>query len=77
MRFVIWLLTTAGAVAVAAWLLDGISFEGADWQDKVLPLLGVALILGLVSTFIKPVVSCSPSPSSSSPSACCCWSSTP
>jgi putative membrane protein len=56
MRYVIWLLTTAGGVAVAAWLLDGISFAGADWQDKVLPLLGVSLILGLVSTFIKPVV---------------------
>ena len=56
MRFVTWMLTTAGGVAVAAWLLDGISFEGADWQDKVLPLLGVSLILGLVSTFISPVV---------------------
>ena len=56
MRFVTWMLTTAGGVAVAAWLLDGISFEGADWQDKVLPLLGVALILGLVSTFISPVI---------------------
>ncbi|WP_457206754.1 phage holin family protein [Nocardioides sp. P5_C9_2] len=56
MRFVIWLLTTAGAVAVAAWLLDGISFDGADWQDKVVPLLGVALILGLVTTFVKPVI---------------------
>jgi putative membrane protein len=56
MRFVIRLLTTAVAVAAAAWLLDGISFDGSDWQDKVLPLLGVSLILGLVSTFIKPVV---------------------
>ena len=56
MRFVIWLLTTAGAVAGAAWLLDGISFDGADWQDKVLPLLGVSLILGLVTTFVAPVV---------------------
>lgn len=56
MRIVIRLLTTAAAVAVAAWLLDGISFDGADWQDKVLPLLGVSLILGLVSTFVKPVV---------------------
>jgi putative membrane protein len=57
MRFVTWLLTTAAGVAVAAWLLDGISFDGADWQDKVLPLLGVSLILGLVTMFIKPVVS--------------------
>jgi putative membrane protein len=56
MRFVISLLTTAAAVAVAAFLLDGISFEGTDWQDKVLPLLGVSLILGLVTTFVSPVV---------------------
>lgn len=56
MRFVIWLLTTAAGVAVAAWLLEGISFDGTDWQDKVLPLLGVSLILGLVTTFVAPVV---------------------
>ena len=56
MRFVIWLLTTAAGVAVAAWLLDGISFDGTDGQDKVLPLLGVSLILGLVTTFVAPVV---------------------
>jgi putative membrane protein len=56
MRFVIWLLTTAAGVAVAAWLLDGISFDGTDWQDKVLPLLGVSLILGLVTTFVAPLV---------------------
>ena len=56
MRFLTWWLTTAAGVAVAAWLLDGISFDGTDWQEKELPLLGVALILGLVTTFIKPVI---------------------
>ena len=56
MRFVTWLLTTAGGVAVAAWLLDGITIKGAEWQDKVLPLLGAALILGIVSAFVAPVV---------------------
>ncbi|HEX5918480.1 MAG TPA: phage holin family protein [Nocardioides sp.] len=61
MRFVTWLLTYAVGLAVAAWLLDGIWFEGADngqaeLQDKIVPLLLVALILGLVSTFIEPVV---------------------
>lgn len=61
MRFVTWLLTYAVGLAVAAWLLDGIWFEGADagqaeLQDKIVPLLVVALILGLVSTFIEPVV---------------------
>lgn len=61
MRFVTWLATYAVGLAVAAWLLDGIWFDGAsngsaEVQDKVLPLLGVALILGLVSTFIEPVI---------------------
>ena len=61
MRFVTWLLTYAAGLAVAALLLDGIWFDGADngsaeIQDKLLPLLGVALILGLVSTFVEPVV---------------------
>ncbi len=61
MRFVTWLLTYAAGLSVAAWLLDGIWFEGAkdgqaEVQDKILPLLLVALILGLVSTFVEPVV---------------------
>ena len=61
MRFNTWLLTYAAGLSVAAWLLDGISFSGADsgqaeLQDKVVPVLLVALILGLVSTFIEPVI---------------------
>lgn len=61
MRFLTWLLTYAAGLSVAAWLLDGISFAGArsgqaELQDKVVPVLLVALILGLVSTFIEPVI---------------------
>ncbi len=61
MRFVTWLLTYAAGLAVAAWLLDGIWFNGpsagqAELRDKILPLFVVALILGLVSTFIEPVI---------------------
>ena len=42
-------------------LLDGIWFDGpahgnAELQEKWSPLLAVALILGLVSTFVEPVV---------------------
>jgi putative membrane protein len=60
-RFVTWLLTTAAGVAVATWLFDGIYFTGPssgqeEFQHKVLPLLLVALILGLVSNFVRPVV---------------------
>jgi putative membrane protein len=60
-RFVTWLLSTAVAVAVATWLFDGIYFTGptsgsAELTHKVLPLLGVSLILGLVSMLVKPVL---------------------
>lgn len=61
MRFVTWLLTYAAGLAMAAQLLDGIAFDGAtsgraELTDKIVPLLIVALILGLVSTFIEPVI---------------------
>jgi putative membrane protein len=60
-RFVTWLLTTAAAVAAATWLFDGIYFTGpssgsAEIQHKILPLLLVALILGVVSMYVEPVV---------------------
>ncbi len=61
-RIAAWLLTNAAAVAVATWLLDEIRFDGpvepfgSEVQEKVLPLLGVALILGLVTVFVEPVV---------------------
>jgi putative membrane protein len=61
MRFVSWLVTTAVAVAVAAWLIDGIRFTGPrQWPDefteKLVPLLLVALILGVVTSFVKPIL---------------------
>jgi putative membrane protein len=60
-RFVTWLLTTAAGVAVATWLFEGIYFTGpatgpAEIRHKILPLLLVALILGIVSNFVRPVV---------------------
>lgn len=61
MRFLTWLLTTAIAVATAAWLIDGIRFSGpdsgtAEIQEKLLPLILVSLLLGLISSFVKPVL---------------------
>ena len=61
MRFLTWLLTYAAGLAIAALMLDGIWFNGpssgsAELKEKVLPLMIVALILGLVSTFIEPVI---------------------
>src|SRR3954468_19596724 len=61
MRVVTWLSSTAAGVAVATWLVSGIYFTGpsSGWDEvthKVVPLLLVALILGVVSSFVKPVV---------------------
>jgi putative membrane protein len=58
---VTWLLTNAVAVAAAALLFDDIWFNGptsgrAELEEKWLPLLIVALILGVVSSFVKPVL---------------------
>lgn len=61
-KLIAWLATNAAAVAVATWLLGGIRLDGptspftGELREKVLPLLGVALILGLVTALVEPVV---------------------
>ena len=44
--------------AAAAWLIDGIKFTpgNAPTSEKIVPLLLVALILGAVTAFVKPVL---------------------
>ena len=57
LKFLGWLATNAVALAVAAWIFDGIGFGGSDdWQGKFWPLLFVALILGIVNSFVSPVL---------------------
>lgn len=61
MRIVLRLISTALALAVAAWLFAGIRFTGPtsgteELQEKLLPLLLVAAILGLVTSFVKPLL---------------------
>ncbi|MGL5823358.1 MAG: phage holin family protein [Nocardioides sp.] len=61
MRTVIWLGINALAIAVAAWVLDGIWFAGptsgqAELAEKAVPVLLVSVILGLVTVFVEPVV---------------------
>jgi len=60
-RFLTWLVTTAVSLATAAWLIEGISFSGAtsgraEIEDKILPLLVVSLILGVVTSLVKPIL---------------------
>jgi putative membrane protein len=61
MRFLTWLVTTAVAVAVATLIIKGIYFTGPahgqeEIKHKLVPLLLVALILGVVTSFVKPVL---------------------
>jgi putative membrane protein len=54
MRFAIRWAITAAAVAVAAWILSGIEVTGAH---DVLTVVLVAVVLGLVNAFVRPIVS--------------------
>lgn len=55
MRCLITLLANAVALAVATWLLGGITLTAHDTQQKVAVMLAVALIFGIVNTVVKPV----------------------
>lgn len=56
MKLIIWILANTLALAAAAWILDGISFEGADWQEKLAPAILVAVILSVVSLYLAPTL---------------------
>jgi len=61
MSFLARVIVTAAALAVAAWLVGGIWFDGPqqgmdEVQEKILPLLLVALILSLVNSVVRPVL---------------------
>ena len=55
MRFLLRLLANAGALAVATWLLSGITLTAETTERKVLTLLVVALIFGVVNAIVKPI----------------------
>jgi putative membrane protein len=55
--WVIRVVINACALAVAAWLFDGITVNGSSDRNRVLILLVVALIFGIVNEYVRPVVS--------------------
>jgi putative membrane protein len=55
-RLIVRLLATAVALAVAAWLVDGISVGPGTDTERALTLLGVAIIFGLVNAIVRPVL---------------------
>ena len=57
MKLLIWLVTNTLAVGVAAWLVPDIRFTERGGLAEYWPtLLAVGVILGLVSSFVKPVI---------------------
>ena len=59
-KLVGWLATNAVALAAAVLIFDGIGFTGSSgWDevaDNVWALLFVALILGIVNSFVSPII---------------------
>jgi putative membrane protein len=55
-NLIIKLLANAVALAIAAWLISGITIQGATTGRRILTLLIVAAIFGLVNALVKPIV---------------------
>ncbi|WP_395658957.1 phage holin family protein [Nocardioides sp.] len=60
LKFLGWLATNAVALAAAVLIFDGIGFgDSTGWDqvsDNVGALLFVALILGIVNSFVSPII---------------------
>jgi putative membrane protein len=56
MRFLIRVLASAAALAVATAVVAGIELTTASVTSKVLTLLAVALIFGVINAVLKPIV---------------------
>jgi len=52
-KFLIWVVVNALALAAAAWLLAGITVTG---QHQVLHMVLVALVFGVINAVVRPVV---------------------
>jgi putative membrane protein len=55
-RLIVRLLVSAVALAVAAALVDGISVGPGTDLERMLTLLGVAVIFGLVNAIVGPIL---------------------
>jgi putative membrane protein len=55
-RFLIWVVVNALALAAAAGLLPGITLTGATQGDQIVTLVLVGLVFGVVNAVVRPVV---------------------
>ena len=51
MSFILSFLVTAGSLAIAIWIVDGLEFTGSWWEFLI-----VAVILGLANLIVKPIL---------------------
>jgi putative membrane protein len=56
MRFLLRVLASAAALAVATAVVPGIELQTASLGKKTLTLIGVALIFGVINAVLKPIV---------------------
>ena len=56
MRFILRVVVSAAALAMATWVVPGIQLlAGSDWS-KTGTLLGVAAIFGVINAVLKPLI---------------------
>jgi len=55
-RFLLWVVVNAAALAVATGLLAGISLTADTAGHRLLTLLLVAVVFGLINAIVRPVV---------------------
>ncbi|MGN6162006.1 MAG: phage holin family protein [Marmoricola sp.] len=54
-KIVVWVLTNALALGVAAWLVPGIEFTGSTkTSDRIVQVICVGAVFGIVNAFVKP-----------------------
>jgi putative membrane protein len=56
MRFLVRLIASAAALAIATWILSDITLTASSTLREVLVLLVVALIFGVLNAIIKPIL---------------------
>jgi putative membrane protein len=55
MRLILRLLANAAALAVATWLLSGISLTAPTLEGKLVTFLIVGAVFGILNAIIKPI----------------------
>ena len=62
MRFLIWVLVNALALAAATWIMGGITVTADTTSGRVLTLAVVAVVFGVVNAIVRPIATRCPSP---------------